>query len=509
MTPVNTQTAFAALYNLNDNAFFPSLAKRQTIPASLASSENRQQAVVGLGLVKAACAVLQSATAVGVQSDAISVYIGANGNYRRILGARNGTWYIEHIGYLAAVVGIIEVVTRHKTDRDFAEANERWHALIAALTQSSGMTPPYAKDQLITAAHDPAVADAMMALTDAMYFAFKRLDPQIVALRDDAPVPVTLHGMQQLVYASQPLSVAAPTPAAATVHSSTVHTLRRLIRRGATALLVGPTGAGKTHAAKQAVTSEHSRMVVVKGRPGLDDRQLYGGIYPQAAGYAWVDGPLAEAWRLAAQGERVVLVIDELARLDPYHLAALIGALDPVSGTEARAMGVAGCADDRLYYILALPTGEKLAAPCFTVIATTNLGSDYQQVQTSFDAALLRRFAVHVDIDRLDAASRRAILTAHGIPAHIASLLVEIEDVSVEQTAANGGLLQRELNLGTLMNWALEARSLVDDGLSWEAAVRVAANLTIVPFACPRLPDGAIEQPAAQVLRDEINTRFQ
>jgi MoxR-like ATPase len=507
MTPVPTPTAFAALYNLNDNAFFPSLTKRQAIPASLASSTNTHPAAVGMGLVKAACTVLYASTAIGIQPDALSVYLGSKGGYRRILGSHNGTWYIEHVGYLAAVVGIIEVVTRHTTEPDFAEANDRWHALISACTAALGFAPPYTKDQLITASHDSTVANAMMALTDAMYFAFKHLNPEIVATRDDTPVPVTLHGMEQLVYAREPPQAATPPPPAATVQSTTVATLRRLIRRGATALLIGPTGAGKTHAAKQAITAEGCRMVVVKGRPGLDDRQLYGGIYPQGSGYAWVDGPLAEAWRLAASGERVVLVIDELARLDPYHLAALIGALDPVSGAEARAMGIAGCDDQTLYYILALPTGEKLAAPCFSVIATSNLGCDYQQVQTSFDAALLRRFALHIDLDRLDAASRCAILTAHGIPDRIASLLVAIEDVSVEQTASNGGLLQRELNLGTLLNWALEARSLVDEGRTWDAAVVEAASLTIVPFACPRLPDGTIEQPAAHVLRDEIHAR--
>jgi nitric oxide reductase NorQ protein len=364
---------------------------------------------------------------------------------------------------------------------------------------------------LISAATSETITNAMMAATDALYYAIKALGPTILNEPDPEPRTIMPGALETVIY-GQPTS-GPPTPTASplpTVTTSTVHTIRRLIRRGGTALLVGPTGVGKTYAVKQAVLAECARLVVVKGRPGLDDRQLYGGIYPTEEHYRWIDGPLAKAWRAAHAGERVVLVIDELARLDPYHLAALIGALDPVTGTEVQSMHISIDVDEQQwYYVLSLPNGDDLVAPCphLSVLATTNLGSDYAQLQTTFDAALLRRFALHLDIEGLPSDVQRDILVyEQHVPANVAMVLVASAEFSSNATAANGGLLQRELNLGTLINWAIEAQALVMEGASWSTAVRDTAEITAIPFACPRLADGRLEAPAAQMLREHIAT---
>jgi nitric oxide reductase NorQ protein len=253
---------------------------------------------------------------------------------------------------------------------------------------------------------------------------------------------------------------------------------------------------------------------VVKGRPGLDDRQLYGGIYPTANHFQWVDGPLAQAWRLA-QETPVVLLIDELARLDPYHLAALIGALDRLSGAELRAVldqdelaAITGLDDTADYYLLQLPNGDRLLAPCrhLTIVATTNLGSDYVQVQTSFDAALLRRFAVQLQIERLEAEVRQQAMMAYGVTSDLAERMTALEDYTTIQTGAHGGLLQRELNLGTVLAWAEEGRALVDEGLCWDAALTLCLPYTVAPFCCPRLSDGSLETAAIDVLLDAWQT---
>jgi hypothetical protein len=221
-------------------------------------------------------------------------------------------------------------------------------------------------------------------------------------------------------------------------------------------------------------------------------------------------------WWLAAastEGARVVLVLDELARFDPYHLAPLMGVLDRVRGAALQRL--AGLRDevraalqpDEDYRVLKLPNGERLIAPAdrLSVLATTNLGADYIQTQQEFDAALLRRFDLHLDVQRLEAPERRAILVGHGLPPRVADVLVAIEDYSVQETGAHNGLLRRELNLGTCVTWATEARELVrEGGLGWGEAVVSAAELAAIPFACPRDTDGYLEAPSAQSLREQI-----
>ena len=79
-------------------------------------------------------------------------------------------------------------------------------------------------------------------------------------------------------------------------------------------------------------------LVKVEGHPGLDDKMLFGGVYPDGkGGFSYVEGPLSEAWRYAAEDKRAVLLLDELARMDALYHALLIGALDTLSGAEIAA----------------------------------------------------------------------------------------------------------------------------------------------------------------------------
>ena len=321
---------------------------------------------------------------------------------------------------------------------------------------------------------------------------------------------------------SRPTPLSTTSPAApGRVDTGTLATLQRCLRRGSTVLLVGPTGIGKSVVARQAAVAEQIAMVLIEGRPGLEDRDLYGKVYPQEGPsgqtFRWVDGPLTEAWRTAASGQRVVLIMDELARFDPYYLAPLTGSLDKVRGDELRlVVGISPVVlehveSDAEYRVLKLPTGERLAAPArlLSVIATTNLGSDYIQTQNEFDAALLGRFEIQLDIVRLDADTRCHILAnQHQLPEPVATLMVQMEDYTVYNTAAHNGLLRRELNLRTCIHWATEASDLVRAGMSWAEAVRVAAGATVIPFCCSRSEDGYLDRPSSQALRDEIRRKI-
>src|SRR3954453_5608981 len=412
----------SVLYNLKETAFFPGLQPRQPIPDALKSrhAQPGRSSVVGMGVVKGI---------VGVLTRTHAVAWSGNGSWAATLGSDStpgthyhlgtdgsGIWSLPRAGtsYLAAAAGLYAALDPVRPDDD---VDARWQQLLLALRLAVSHGAPYTGDEVVRVSRSTPVQEAMMALADAVYFFVKHTNPQV---RDEA-------------WSAPPASVdprlwRPHTVPAAAVGTTPLAMLGRLIRRGGTALLSGPTGAGKTTGAKQACLAAGARLVVVKGRPGLDDRQLYGGIYPTADHFQWVDGPLAQAWRLAHH-EPVVLLIDELARLDPYHLAALIGALDRLNGAEVRAVlgqddvaAIVGLDDTAEYYLLQLPNGDRLLAPCrhLTIVATTNLGTDYVQVQASFDAALLRRFAVQLEIERLETPIRQQALAARGVAPDLA-----------------------------------------------------------------------------------------
>jgi hypothetical protein len=293
---------------------------------------------------------------IGYDASGVTLHMtGSSGPH--VLGTHTGTWHDEHRSCLTAMLAIAEVLVRHRTQQDAvcAEFATRWQTLLTALTHDRGGPPPYSAQALASAATNRIVTDAMMAATDALYYAIKALAPVFIDSAEPQPRAINADALDDIVYgsAAPPLSSPQPLPTTSPT-TGTVATLQRLLRRGGTALLVGPTGVGKTYAVKQAVLAEGARLVIVKGRPGLDDRHLYGGIDPTADHYQWVDGPLAKAWRTAHAGEHVVLVIDKLARLDPYHLAALIGALDPSAARNLCTWVLRDDSDaDHHYYVLA------------------------------------------------------------------------------------------------------------------------------------------------------------
>jgi MoxR-like ATPase len=507
---VDMSDFMGSLYNLKGPLKeWHTLQNRQPIPNHLRSqfADPSTTSVVGLGLVKAICRMLAGVQGTFSQTqDRWSIcFPSSSSKAMRVLGGSRTTWWAETgVGYLVAVAAIVDahLACNRAVATEFLST---WQQLLVAIS-ATGKTAPYRYADL--QALNGQCDEPMIQAVDALYHYLKKREPQVQVVAGKDPSPMLADPSFMDVFLKPTGKAAAPTKAPQAKDTALVKTLRRLIRRGGTALLVGQTGSGKTHAAKDASLKENCRLVLVKGRPGLDDRQFYGGVYPIGTGFQWIDGPLAEAWRLAAN-QSVALLIDELARLDGYHLAALIGALDSVKGSELNFIqGTQGHWIDHVdYYLLTLPTGERLVAPTanLTIIATSNLGSDYVQIQQAFDPALLRRFALHLEVERLEADQERLILKQHGLSDRTAQLFVETEKFTLSNLPTNGGLLQRPLNIGTLINWATEAKALADEGLVWAKAITEAASYTAIPYCCPRMSDGTLEQPAVKLLAEEIN----
>jgi hypothetical protein len=123
----------------------------------------------------------------------------------------------------------------------------------------------------------------------------------------------------------------------------------------------------------------------------------------------WVDGPLTRAWRLAASGKKVFVLLDEIYRAQG---AARQSLLTPFSAREI---------DGKLYY--ALNTGRPIVDPVtgvetteeiltpkenLAVAATTNVGAKFD-VNADCPAGKERFVIVHVEVEE---SKLRAVLSA-------------------------------------------------------------------------------------------------
>lgn len=374
------------------------------------------------------------------------------------------------------------------------ELTHRWKTLLSTL-QGHGPLP-LTEARLKTLSEDPAVKACMFALVDTLYFTAKlEVRAEIAGqIQDTGSYPHTpaLLGQLTAVQGSGKADL------------SDEGRLKRRASSGVRALLIGPTGSGKTEMAKRVADAIDAAVHSIKGRPGLEDRDMIGFISPTPQGPQWVDGPLARALRAAMRGERTILIVDELLRLDPYHRNTLIGLMDHVSETELTRMLGVHEAPGR-YYTLDLPgSGEILYASTrlLSVLCTTNAGSRYTQAG-GIDPALMRRFQLTLFVDYPDEAQIMPVYeaVAGAGPARIAYAL-EVKTRSM--TADHGQSLTEPMNIGTTLNFLEEVRALMDAGVNLTDALKEALRVTAVPFCCELGEDGRPDAAAAKSLEVEL-----
>lgn len=312
------------------------------------------------------------------------------------------------------------------------------------------------------------------------------------------------------VYAGEVIILAPSLQVDQQASSDLITRMTRWVKRGLNILLVGPTATFKTTDALTAATRAGAYIVMVGGRPGMEDRDLFGGIYPTPQGPEWVDGPVTEAFAKASSGVQTVLVLNELTRFEPLHLGAMIGALDDVSARTARQMGITVPEDspDR-YYALRLPNGEVIHCPTqfLSVIGTTNIGSDYLTAQ-ELDTALLRRFDRQEDVPYADEGRAVKMIESRCGNPYLAAAAYGLEVRTRTEVQGRGqdteGLLQREMNPAISAALAQEAVDLMTEGLALGDAFTQAAQVTAVPFCVPRLTTGALDPAARERLNELI-----
>lgn len=398
--------------------------------------------------------------------------------------------------------------------------------LLTALTLADDLLAPGSdQGQLASTLRD--LHDSPLALTPASFVPSSTLthllltltaltEVRLMSLSDDSTIRFESGSLNpprrdvSAIYRGEVITLAPSLQADQQASGDLIGRMTRWVKRGLNILLVGPTATFKTTDALTAATRAGAYIVMVGGRPGMEDRDLFGGIYPTSEGPEWIDGPVTEAFAKASSGVQTVLVLNELTRFEPLHLGAMIGALDDVSAHTARQMGITVPQDspDR-YYALRLPNGEVIHCPTqfLSVIGTTNIGSDYLTAQ-ELDTALLRRFDRQEDVPYADEGRAVKMIESRCGNAYLAAAAYGLEVRTRSEVQGRGqdteGLLQREMNPAISAALAQEAVDLMDEGLSLPEAFTQAATVTAVPFCVPRLTTGTLDPAARERLNELI-----
>lgn len=169
-------------------------------------------------------------------------------------------------------------------------------------------------------------------------------------------------------------------------------------------LLLGERGSGKTTLPRNMARQYAARYFEQPGHAEVDATDMLGMLVPHGKGeLVWKDGPVAAAFRAAAQGNKVVLTFDELLRIDERQLSFLLTTLSPDEGRYRLPTGRIVDVTD------GVAREEVLECPVenLWVVATSNIGADY--AVCDMDPALADRFVL-IEYDA-DLAKVRAYLT--------------------------------------------------------------------------------------------------
>ena len=154
-------------------------------------------------------------------------------------------------------------------------------------------------------------------------------------------------------------------------------------RRKFPVLIQGTHGAGKTHGARyHGETGGFDAVIEAHGHAGIESVDFLGGMLPVDGGksLSWVDGPITDAFRRSALGQRVLLIVDEIYRVPRRERSLFLSALSPAlrpDGTIVYRLKTGRPVAPTSPGLM--PTMEMIEAPeaLLSIIATTNVGSGY------------------------------------------------------------------------------------------------------------------------------------
>ena len=154
-------------------------------------------------------------------------------------------------------------------------------------------------------------------------------------------------------------------------------------------LILGEQGAGKTYAVRESAAN-YDYFIEVPCHAGMEARDFIGGTLPTPKGLVWTDGGIARAFRLAAAGFNVLLLVDEIFRVPLQQRSIFLTCLSPDETDPSEPV-----------YKLATEKGledgtgtytETLVAPCnrLSIVGTTNVGGQFAVSED--DPAMVERW---------------------------------------------------------------------------------------------------------------------
>lgn len=206
-----------------------------------------------------------------------------------------------------------------------------------------------------------------------------------------------------------------------------------------------------------------------------------------------IDGPIARWARRAIGGERVLLIIDELARAHESCVSAVMRVLNTYDRATVEKQGLrvpedAG-AEEQFHIVDVWTTRERLVVPAgrVKVIATANIGDRYLGLDLS-DPAFRRRWTGGwLHLSAYDAPTAGQILADRlGLPVG-APLITKLTAVAalVEQEQRSEDRLLSTLDLATLIIWGQLTIRLAEGGMGLRPAWETAAADVWVERICP------------------------
>lgn len=164
-------------------------------------------------------------------------------------------------------------------------------------------------------------------------------------------------------------------------------------------LLEGLPGTSKTYSTHElAKTGGFHAYKMVQGHAGVESADMLGQMVLTTDGtMIWVDGPVTAAFRAAAKGQKALLFIDEIGRIPRRERGMLLTALSPHDGNYFLRTGRPINMDKDA----GVAEMETLVAPVanLSVVAATNSGSNYADVEMDDDAGKERFHIVHLEYD--------------------------------------------------------------------------------------------------------------
>ena len=154
-------------------------------------------------------------------------------------------------------------------------------------------------------------------------------------------------------------------------------------------LFEGDRGSGKTFDARDYADKHGYKCLEIAGNESTEAFDFLGHMVQSDKGMVWKDGKLSQAYRLAAKGQKIVLIIDEILRIPQRHLSVLLSAMSPDSKDRLRLQ------TGRMTEIVdGVGVEEEIICPAenIAIFATTNVGPEF--AIDELDPAVAERFII-------------------------------------------------------------------------------------------------------------------